>query len=65
MAGKVPAMNNYSDEAEQMAVLAVLSAAAREAEELLAQDPDLDRGAIDEANRRLKQFLRTARQIAR
>jgi hypothetical protein len=58
-------MNDFSDEAEQMAVLAVLSAAAREAEELLAQDPDLDRGAIDEANRRLKHFLRTARQIAR
>jgi hypothetical protein len=48
-----------------MAVLAVLAAAAREAEELLAVEPDLDRWTVDEANRRMKQFMRVARQMAR
>lgn len=48
-----------------MAVLAVLAASAREAEELLADEPDLDQWAIDEANRRLQVFMRAARQSAR
>ena len=48
-----------------MATLAVLAASAREAEELLAHEPDLDEYAIDEANRRLKLFMRAARQAAR
>ena len=47
-----------------MAVLAVLAASAREAEELLANEPDLDHWAIDEANRRLQMFMRAARQAA-
>ncbi len=48
-----------------MAVLAVLAAAAREAEELLNDEPELTPEAVDEANRRLKLFMRTARQLAR
>ncbi|MGH2757929.1 MAG: hypothetical protein ACRDKJ_00025 [Actinomycetota bacterium] len=48
-----------------MATLAVLAASAREAEELLAHEADLDEYAIDEANRRLKLFMRAARQAAR
>lgn len=48
-----------------VAALAVLAASAREAEELLANEPDLDVYAIDEANRRLKLFMRAARQAAR
>jgi hypothetical protein len=48
-----------------MAALAVLAASAREAEELLANEPDLDQWAIDEANRRLQMFMRAARQAAR
>ncbi len=48
-----------------MAVLAVLAASAREAEELLAHEPDLDQWAVDEANRRLQMFMRAARQAAR
>ena len=48
-----------------MAVLAVLAAAAREAEELLAEEQMLDRNALDEADRRLKLFMRAARQTAR
>ena len=48
-----------------MAVLAVLAAAAREAEELIAEDETLDVAALDEANRRLKLFMRAARQTAR
>ncbi len=47
-----------------MAVLAVLAAAAREAEELIAED-DFDADALDEANRRLKLFMKVARQTAR
>jgi hypothetical protein len=50
---------------EKMAVLAVLAAAAREAEELIAEEEMLDREALDEANRRLKLFMRAARQTAR
>jgi hypothetical protein len=48
-----------------MAVLAVLAAAAREAEELIAEDDTLDPEALDEANRRLKLFMKVARQTAR
>lgn len=48
-----------------MATLAVLAASAREAEELIAHEADLDEYAIDEANRRLKLFMRAARQAAR
>jgi hypothetical protein len=48
-----------------MSTLAVLAASAREAEELLAHEPDLDEFAIEEANRRLKLFMRAARQAAR
>jgi hypothetical protein len=50
---------------DKMAVLAVLAAAAREAEELIAEEQMLDREALEEANRRLKLFMRAARQTAR
>lgn len=53
------------DDENEMATLAVLAASAREAEELLANEPELDAYAIDEANRRLKLFMRAARQAAR
>lgn len=53
------------DDEDDMATLAVLAASAREAEELLANEPELDVYAIDEANRRLKLFMRAARQAAR
>ena len=52
-------------EESDMATLAVLAASAREAEELLANEPDLDEETIEEANRRLKLFMRAARQAAR
>jgi hypothetical protein len=48
-----------------MAVLAVLAAAAREAEELLALEKDLTPEASSEADRRLKIFMQAARQTAR
>ena len=48
-----------------MAMLAVLAAAAREAEELLNEETELTDEAIAEANRRLQLFMRTARQLAR
>jgi hypothetical protein len=48
-----------------MATLAVLAAAAREAEELLSSELELEPAAIDEANRRLKLFMQAARQMAR
>jgi hypothetical protein len=48
-----------------MAELAVLAAAAREAEELLSVEPDLEEPVISEANRRLQLFMRAARQMAR
>jgi hypothetical protein len=54
-----------SGDNDKMAVLAVLAAAAREAEELIAEEQMLDRDALDEANRRLKLFMRAARQTAR
>lgn len=43
---------------EDMAVLVVLAAAAREAEELLMQETDLEAGTVEEANRRLQLFMR-------
>lgn len=51
-------MRRSRDDSEEMAVLAVLAAAAREAEELLTQEPDLDAGTVEEANRRLQLFMR-------
>lgn len=50
---------------EEMAVLSVLAAAAREAEELLSSDPDLEADAIAECDRRLQRFMERARQLAR
>jgi hypothetical protein len=47
-----------------MSTLAVLAAAAREAEELLADAEDAGDEAKAEANRRLKLFMRVARQLA-
>lgn len=44
-----------------MAVLAVLASSAREAEELLSQEPDLEPEAVEEANRRLRAFMRAAK----
>jgi hypothetical protein len=57
-------MKESRDRREEMAVLAVLTAAAREAEELIAADEDLDREAEAEANRRLRLFTRSTRQFA-
>lgn len=48
-----------------MATLAVLAAAAREAEELLSVELDLEPTVVAEANRRLQLFMKTARQLAR
>jgi hypothetical protein len=48
-----------------MALLAVLAASAREAEELLAGDDELDPETVAEADRRLKRFMTLARQLAR
>ncbi len=48
-----------------MATLAVLAAAAREAEELLSVELDLEPAVVAEANRRLQLFMHTARQLAR
>lgn len=58
-------MRKSKDPNGGMATLAVLAAAAREAEELLSVEIDLEQDAIDEANRRLKLFMQTARQMAR
>jgi hypothetical protein len=58
-------MKESRDQREEMAVLAVLTAAAREAEELIAADEDLDGEAAGEANRRLRLFMRSTRQFAR
>lgn len=58
--------NRDKDRAGSMATLAVLAAAAREAEELLADASDeIDVDAAAEADRRLKLFMRTARQLSR
>jgi hypothetical protein len=51
-------MRRSKDESNEAAVLAVLAAAAREAEELLTQELDLEAGSVDEANRRLQLFMR-------
>jgi hypothetical protein len=45
--------------------MAVLAAAAQEAEELLALGEELDEETRDEANRRLRLFMNAARQAAR
>ena len=58
-------MRKSKDPNGGMATLAVLAAAAREAEELLSVEVDLEQDSIDEANRRLKLFMQTARQMAR
>lgn len=58
-------MRKSKDNNGGMAALAVLAAAAREAEELLSVEVDLEQASIDEANRRLKLFMHTARQMAR
>jgi hypothetical protein len=48
---------------EKMAILAVLAAAAREAEELLAlDDGEIPAESANEADRRLKLFMQAARQ---
>lgn len=58
--------NDRSDDRrDNMATLAVLAAAAREAEELLADEQDVDPEVAAEADRRLKVFMRAARQLAR
>jgi hypothetical protein len=48
-----------------MSVLAVLAAAAREAEELISAEATLPKEVRDEADRRLKQFMVAARQMTR
>jgi hypothetical protein len=57
-------MSNDSD-LERKAVLSVLAAAAKEAEELLAIGEDLTRETRGEADRRLRRFMAAARQSAR
>ncbi|HYZ93001.1 MAG TPA: hypothetical protein VFA34_11535 [Actinomycetota bacterium] len=58
-------MKGNDDQQVGMAVLAVLAASAREAEELLANETDLDRPVKEEAKRRLQQFMTAARQVKR
>jgi hypothetical protein len=58
-------MHRRDDHNADLSTLAVLAAAAREAEELLAEDPDLDTDVVMEADRRLKLFMKLARQLAR
>jgi len=58
-------MRRSSGDNEKIAALAVLAAAAREAEELIASDEALHPDTLDEANRRLKLFMRAARETAR
>ena len=50
---------------EGRALLAVLAAAAKEAEELLAFGEELTRETRNEADRRLRLFMDAARQAAR
>jgi hypothetical protein len=50
---------------DRMSVLAVLGAAAREAEELIAVEQDLTEAAAHEADRRLKLFMQAAREVSR
>jgi hypothetical protein len=50
---------------EKMAILAVLTAAAREAEELIADaENEIPPESAEEADRRLKLFMLAARQMA-
>jgi hypothetical protein len=63
--GHAPRMRRTSGNDDEMAVLAVLAAAAREAEELIADDQTADPDALDEANRRLELFMHAARRTAR
>jgi hypothetical protein len=58
-------MRQHKEYPQQRGVLAVLAAAAREAEELLAIESNLDQGIIGEANRRIELFMRAARQVQR
>jgi hypothetical protein len=58
-------MRKNKDQDGGMATLAVLAAAAREAEELLNGVEELEPEAVEEANRRMKLFMQTARQLAR
>jgi hypothetical protein len=59
-------MRRAGHDDEKTAILAVLAAAAREAEELLAlDDGELPAESAKEADRRLKLFMRAARQTAR
>lgn len=51
-------MRRSKDDSEETAVLAVLAAAAQEAQEFLTQEADLEPGSIEEANRRLQLFMR-------
>lgn len=48
--------NRRREPDRRLSELAVLAAAAREAEELLAYEPDLTHEAIEEAERRLQLF---------
>lgn len=57
--------NDPKDRGAELAMLAVLAAAAKEAEELIAEDPGLLPEAAAEADRRLNLFMRTARELAR
>lgn len=50
---------------ERRAVLAVLAAAAKEAEELLASGEELTQETRGEADRRLRLFMSVVRQSAR
>lgn len=54
-------MRRPTHDPEALAVLAVLAASAREAEELLSHEPNLGPEAVEEANRRLRSFMRAAR----
>jgi hypothetical protein len=58
-------MRKNKDQDGGMATLAVLAAAAREAEELLNGGEELEPEAVEEANRRMKLFMQTARHLAR
>jgi hypothetical protein len=58
-------MRNHKGRNDDMATLAVLAAAAREAEELLAGDEKLEPDTAAEADRRVKLFMKAARHLAR
>lgn len=61
----VSTMRNAPENDERMTILAVLAAAAREAEELLADETAVPVASTQEANRRVKMFMEAARQTAR